>query len=262
MGALYMPEQIVCGYFDCSVFAGLSESPERVRTLYEIEYYLEDGLTVFSDGEAYPIKRAHVLIGRPGQRCNSLLPFKTKYIKCNAEGLLAKQLCALPPYFPVRNAYEAERLFDEVIAAQTDPSAPLELTAKFFSLLSLLSAEALTIQTPTDPSALAVSRAKQYIDRHFPEPIKLSDIAAAASLSPSYFHAVFSSMVGMTPHDYLTERRVRAASELLTLTSLTMPEIAERCGFANQQYLGTIFKSKIGMAPAQYRKKHLRGYLL
>lgn len=262
MEPLCIPTQIVCGYFDCSVFTGLSESPERVRTLYEIEYYLEDGLTVFSDGQAYPIKRAHVLVGLPGQRCNSLLPFKTKYVKCNAVGLLAEQLRALPPYFPVRHAYEAERLFDEVIAAQTDTRAPLELAASFFSLLSLLSADAHTSQTPTDPSALAVSQAKNYMDRHFREPIRLSDVATAVSLSPSYFHSVFSASVGMTPHEYLTDCRIRAAMDLLSLTSLTMPEIAEKCGFANQQYLGTVFKAHTGLSPAQYRKHHRRDYLV
>lgn len=259
---LSMPDQILCGYFDCSTFAGLSVSPERVRTLYEIEYYLEDGRSTFSDGTEYPIRRAHVLVGLPGQRCNSLLPFKTKYIKCNASGTLAERIAALPPYFPVRSSREVEHLFDGVIASQSESCDELTRAAAFFALLSHLSEEANAPRESTDPNTLVVTRAKKYVEEHLAEPVKLSDVAAAVSLSPSYFHTVFVSALNMTPHEYLTDCRVKAAMDLLSLTSLSMPEIAERCGFANQQYLGTVFKAHTGLSPAHYRKLHRRDYLV
>lgn len=259
---LSMPDQIICGYFDCSTFAGLSTSPERVRTLYEIEYYLEDGRSTFSDGTEYPIRRAHVLVGLPGQRCNSLLPFKTKYIKCNATGVLAEQIAALPSYFPVRSSRETERLFDSMITAQAEACDELTRAVAFFSLLSHLSKEANAPRESTDQNALVVARAKKYLEEHLADPIKLSDVAAEVSLSPSYFHTVFVSVLGITPHEYLTDCRVKAAMDLLSLSSLSMSEIAERCGFANQQYLGTVFKAHTGLSPARYRKLHRREYLL
>ena len=261
MKPLTLPDRLICGYFDCSTFAGLSASPERVRTLYEIEYYLENGLSTFSDGNEYPIRRAHVLIGLPAQRCNSLLPFKTKYLKCNASDELASFLASLPPYFPVCSAHRVETLFDALIAAQEEKDT-IRLAASFFSLLAALSEEAVTATRATAPAELAVAQAKQYVEEHYRDTIKLSDIASSASLSPSYFHTLFSTSVGKTPHEYLLERRIKAATELLSLTSLSMSEIAERSGFANQQYLGTVFKAHTGLSPVQYRKLHRRDYLV
>ena len=89
MNIITLPENIVCGYFDCSIFGNLRESPIRIRRLYEIEFYLEDGKLTYSDGVAYPIKKGCIRIGVPGESCNSILPFKTKYVKFSAEGELA-----------------------------------------------------------------------------------------------------------------------------------------------------------------------------
>ncbi|MBQ9773479.1 MAG: helix-turn-helix transcriptional regulator [Clostridia bacterium] len=261
MEAILLPDQIVCGYFDCSVFSGLSTSPERTRTLFEIEYYLEDGLTTFSDGHAYPIRGGHVLIGRPGQVCNSLLPFKTKYLKCNATGALATCLSALPPYFPVHRTYEVEQLLDRVIAAHTDGNA-LKLGAALLSLLLLLTEEARAQALTIDPIHRALRDAKRFIEAHYAEPIKLSDVAAAVSLSPSYLHARFSDQYAITPHEYLLQCRIKAAKDLLCMSDRSILEIAEACGFANQQYLGTVFKQAVGLSPGKFRREHRRDYLI
>jgi len=76
-----LPENIICGYCNCTEFGSLTVSPERVATKYEIELYLEDGRSTFSDGVEYKIKKNFIRITRPGQRRYSLLPFRTAYIK-------------------------------------------------------------------------------------------------------------------------------------------------------------------------------------
>ena len=258
------PDTLLCGYFDCSVFAGLTVSPERVRTLFEIEYYLSDGLTTYTDGKAYPIRRAHVLIGKPGERCNSLLPFQTKYLKFDADGPLADLLNLLPKFFPIRHTEKIESLLDTVIeaSAESSPLSEIRLGAAFCSLIELLCEDAERTAIADDPTEKAIQKAKQFVREHFGEPIKLSDIAASAALSPSYFHALFTASVGVTPHDYLQACRIASAQELLCMTSLSISEIAERCGFINQQYLGTVFRQKTGVSPAKYRKAYRQKYLV
>lgn len=51
-----LPYNIVCGYCDCSEFGELSVSPKRNAVKYEIEFYLEDGLSTFADDKEYKIK--------------------------------------------------------------------------------------------------------------------------------------------------------------------------------------------------------------
>ena len=258
-----LPTNLICGYFDCSVFGDLKISPERTRTLFEIEYYLEDGKTTFSNGIAYPIRRDFVHISTPGEVGNSLLPFKTKYVKFHAEGMLAEALSNAPRYFRVHNTFEVQALFDEILSLHALPkSKEMLLYGKLLTLLSLLLDEARAPQGAESFKYSAVFHAKEFIKKHFREPIKLCDLAKEVNLSPNYFHTLFSEVTGMTPHDYLMEYRLRIAKELLSTTPLPLSEIAERCGFGNQQYLSIIFKKTIGMPPKAYRIHCGRDYLI
>ena len=99
MENLFLSEKINCGYFDCSEFGTLKTSPERICTGFEIEYYIEDGLFTYLDKKEIPVKKDHILIARPGQKRNSLLPFKTMFLKFECGGLIAERLSSLPEYF-------------------------------------------------------------------------------------------------------------------------------------------------------------------
>ena len=113
---LLVPKNIVCGYFDCSIWGDLKQSPQRTRTLYEIDYYLEDGKYTYSDGMAYPIKKGYIHIGVPGESCNSLLPFKAKFLKFHAEGDIKARLESATRYFQTTHPHETERMLDEMIS--------------------------------------------------------------------------------------------------------------------------------------------------
>ena len=257
------PTNLICGYFDCSIFGELKISPERTRTLFEIEYYLEDGKTTFSNGIAYPIRRDYVRISSPGEVGNSLLPFKTKYVKFHAEGKLREILSIAPRYFRVYRTLEAQALLDEILSLYASPGQnEMRLYGKLLTLISFLLEEAKQPQGTDSFKRTTVLRAKDFIKKHYSEPIKLCDIAREVNLSPNYFHALFSEATGDSPHDYLVDYRIRIAKQLLSTTSLPLSEIAEQCGFGNQQYLSMIFKKKNGISPKAYRISYERNYLI
>ena len=257
-----LPSALYCGYFDCTIFGELAVSPKRTRRMYEIEYYLENGKNTFSDDRVYRIKKHYVLIGRPGEECNSELPFRTKFLKLEVEGSIAQQLDSLPSYFPALHTYEIEKHFDALIAmkAQGDGD-PLLMYSHLLSLLSYLIADGSMTEEKKSDVAIAVEKAKSYIHEHCAKPIKLSDVASAANLSPSYFHSVFTASSGMTPHAYLIACRIASARELLCATSLSIEEIAQRCGFGTQQYLTNVFKQQLGISPGRCRKNDRESYL-
>ncbi len=260
--SLIVPENIVCAYFDCSIFGDLKQSPLRKRTLYEIEYYLEDGKFTYSDGIAYPIKKGYIRIGVPGENCNSLLPFKTKYVKFSAVGLIREQIEAAPRYFPCRNPYETEKLLDELISLnQSYRINPLPLIGKLLVFISTVLDDS-KISAASDNTKDIVRKTKQYIETHAGDAIRLADIAEAINFSPNYLHAQFHRETGLTPREYLTEYRLKLASELLSTTSLPFSEIAEKCGFCNQQYMTALFKQKYQKSPRQFRKEAGHNYLI
>ena len=107
-----------------------------------------------------------------------------------------------------------------------------------------------------------IIKAKKYIEEHFKDPIKLSDIAFAVNLSPNYLHTRFRNEVGITPREYLIDCRLKKACELLSTTSKQISEIAGKCGFCNQQYLTLLFKKKYNITPIAYRKGSGCNYLI
>jgi len=259
---LLLPKNVVCGYFDCSEFANLTLSPRRQRTRFEIEFYLCDGKGLYSNENVWSIRKNHILIGKPGDVCNHDLPFRTKFLKFEADGALADRLMEATPYFCPSHPFETEELLDALIAMHSSPE--LDMYAFYGKLLSLLalvlqdSKASSNAQTPYDEVIL---RAKGYMEQNLSKQIRLSDIASSASLSPSYFHSMFTAACGITPHDYLLECRIRAAKHLLAVTSLSIGEIAEQCGFGTQQYMNYIFREKVGESPGRCRRAFRQDYL-
>ena len=260
MNGLILPRELICGYFDCSVFGDLKQSPLRQRTLFEIEYYLEDGRITYSDGVAYPIRRGYIRVGSPGEYSYSLLPFKTKYVKFMAEGRLADSLDALPRYFRSHNPYETEKMLDGIISLSSNSDNDVLLAGRLMTFIAHVIED--SKNSLISGGHDAINAAKEYMDAHIDEPITLSSVAEAVNLSPNYLHTLFKNTTGKTPRDFLTSRRLTLCAELLRTTSLPLSEIAERSGFCNQQYMSLLFKKSLGITPISYRKKMSRDYLV
>jgi len=104
-------------------------------------------------------------------------------------------------------------------------------------------------------------RVKQMLDfiRHnYSTRISLDDIARAALISKSECLRVFRSCFDMTPVQYLTRYRLELACHQLRTTSLSVKEIAGRCGFDDAGYFGRIFRKYYGITPKDYRRSYDR----
>ena len=96
--------------------------------------------------------------------------------------------------------------------------------------------------------------ALDWIDRHLDQVITSAILARQAGMSESHFRHVFAKAFGVSPRQYLRQRRLERARELLTLTSRPIGHIAVDCGFASQSYLTTCFKARHGVTPARFRR--------
>ena len=258
-----LPCDVNCGYFDsvsCGDFDGLTVSPHRIVTRFEIEYYLDNARSTYVDDIEYPIRRDHVRIVLAGQHVHTKLPFRSLYVKFSTTGLLADKMNAIPKYFLSVNPQQTKDLIGELILLQDNPSKQLLFYHKLFELLNLLEEDSALQDVEKRGNLNAVECAKRYMDTHFASPITLSDIAKSASLSATHFHKVFKTICRMTPLEYLTEKRINAAKEILCHTQISMAEIAEKCGYESQQYFSHVFKSETRETPSQYRKRLQENY--
>ena len=84
--------------------------------------------------------------------------------------------------------------------------------------------------------------------------LSVDDLTARVGASRSVLQRRFAAMLGQTIHDRIIDQRVKAAINLISNTELPLAEIAERCGFRHQEYMGVVLRERSGQTPAQYRK--------
>lgn len=83
--------------------------------------------------------------------------------------------------------------------------------------------------------------------------IPIAVLAAERGMSPTGFSHFFRARTGVTPAHFMTEVRVQEAARLLVGTRLTLGEIAERCGFANANHFGKVFRRFRHQSASAYR---------
>ncbi|QHW31088.1 helix-turn-helix transcriptional regulator [Paenibacillus rhizovicinus] len=101
------------------------------------------------------------------------------------------------------------------------------------------------------PSVLA---ALGYIRQHYANDVSLQTMAAHAGVTPEHLVRLFHAGQHPTPIRYLWQYRVVKATELLTLSGLTVGEIASRCGFKSAFHLSRLVKEQTGSTPTELRK--------
>jgi len=99
----------------------------------------------------------------------------------------------------------------------------------------------------------AMRRVREFVEVHLGESIDLSMLAGVAGLSVHHFARQFKQSAGVTPHVYLTQKRVERAQEMLVQTDLSLAEIAFAVGFFDQGHLARHFRHMLGTTPREFR---------
>jgi AraC family transcriptional regulator len=102
---------------------------------------------------------------------------------------------------------------------------------------------------------LKLRRVKEFVESHLDGPLSLQDLATSVELSAFHFARAFRRATGVTPHRFVTERRVARASELLVRSDLPIAEVAYAVGLASQSHLTRVFARSRGETPAAYRRR-------
>lgn len=100
-----------------------------------------------------------------------------------------------------------------------------------------------------------VQRALTLIDHDLSAHLSLKDIAKAISINPSHLSYSFKKETGMTLTQYVTERRIKKAKELLKNRSLQIQAVAQECGYYDVNYFSKVFKKETALTPTQFRDK-------
>ncbi|MEM1045278.1 MAG: AraC family transcriptional regulator [Pseudomonadota bacterium] len=99
-----------------------------------------------------------------------------------------------------------------------------------------------------------LKRLVQQIEADLGERISVKDLARSAGLSRSHFSRAFQAVTGNSPQEFIILRRLCRARDLLAQSDRSIAEIAAETGFASHAHLSTLFKKRLGVGPAAYRK--------
>lgn len=141
------------------------------------------------------------------------------------------------------------------IALGTGETGLLEAQSRFLGVLVQLiarHADSSPAIRPIGREPRAVRDARDYIEAHHSENLSITELASIARLSPFHFIRVFQRHLGIPPHAYLMQTRVRRAKALLQ-RGWRIVDAALETGFADQSHLSKHFKRTLGVTPGQYR---------
>jgi AraC family transcriptional regulator len=110
------------------------------------------------------------------------------------------------------------------------------------------------VPVPVGPGTLdprAVDRVAEYVDSALAGPITLDRLAAVAVLSPYHFARAFKGTTGLTPHGFVTSRRMDRARRLLRTEPVET--VGRKVGFSNLSHFRRVFRRHTGLPPSAYR---------
>ena len=104
--------------------------------------------------------------------------------------------------------------------------------------------------------SIYIKRAIAFIQNNYHRGIKVTDVVNYVCISRSYLHMLFQKSLDISPQEFLTKFRVSRARELLTVTELSIEEVAKSCGYQDVLVFSKMFKKVMGMPPSVFRKEH------
>lgn len=98
----------------------------------------------------------------------------------------------------------------------------------------------------------------EYIYRHINERITVKDLSGHTGLSLSYLSRLFKQELGISISDYIREKKIEKAQNLLKYSDYSVIKIANYLSFSSQSHFIQIFEKLVGMTPKKYRDRNYR----
>lgn len=158
-------------------------------------------------------------------------------------------------YFKVIERYIAEKNGDTTaLTDKSQKSYGLKSELEANAVMQILISRFLPDADPDD-SLIQFLDVIEYIDKNIEKEITVEELAGLYSLNKIYFSNKFAKHMGVSPSQFIINRRLEKAMELIKTSNLSLKEISYKCGFQNNLYFSRLFKKKIGMSPSEFKIK-------
>ena len=166
------------------------------------------------------------------------------------------KLSVYKPVFSDNSEHEVEAMFDRLLAVSTTlPNRYCKIMAQLYSIFGFLLDNAFDIKPEAVSPEFYLIKALDFIDANYQDDISVEDIAANAGINRKALYAVFKSLTGFSPKDYLIYYRMCKATALLKDENLSIEVVAVSVGYSDQFHFSKEFKKNVGVSPSVYRRR-------
>ena len=158
-------------------------------------------------------------------------------------GSAAAEIAGSKSVVHTENTYEAQKLLSRIVNDFTEGEDNLMSISWLLQFCELMRGNSNTV---TDKRILNVIK---YINKNYAANNSVEFYADMCGVSVDRFAHLFKKEVGVSPHKYITDVRVRQAKYLLEYSDLNVNEIACSVGFDDALYFSRIFKKYTGFSP-------------
>jgi AraC family transcriptional regulator len=155
----------------------------------------------------------------------------------------------------------ARQIVDEIDRGRrSDPAYLEQLGGVMFERLArVLAAEPDSGASAPQLQLVRLQSVVAHVKRQLTSDLSVERLAAIASVSVPHFRRVFRNAMGVPPHRYVLNERMKRAKELLVQGDWPMSMIADECGFASQSHLTRCWAKEFGITPTEYRARERHG---
>ena len=243
--------------------------PRHTHDFFTIGLVLRGAGTMWYRGAEHLARRGEVVVIPPGEvhtgsvaPGSDVLEYLAAHVPADVVAAYADGVDGCVPDL------EAPVILDEAVASQLrrlEHAVSGDLAARHAAEEALTNAVSLLVTrhrrhgtTPDSDRTVAprvVHIARELLDVCYRDNTQtsLKALALRTGVSPFHLVRVFTRAVGLSPHQYLVQTRIRHATELLT-QGLPCSFVAAMTGFADQSHLTTQFKRYLGITPASYQR--------
>ncbi|MFC4779276.1 helix-turn-helix domain-containing protein [Paenibacillus sp. GCM10023252] len=160
--------------------------------------------------------------------------------------------------FPIHAEAEPIRKLKQLCQEMNRKKDKYELALQAYEWMLSFTRWASGDERPSPQWPEPYERVAARIELHYYQPLSLDDLAAEAGLSRHHFCKAFRKLTGLTPMQYLRNKRIEQAAYLLSSTDKSIADIAVQTGFDTTSYFGKVFRSVVGRTPTEYREDRMQ----
>lgn len=154
-------------------------------------------------------------------------------------------------------AYNSSDLYISGLERCSTPEEVLDLHREMFDYFTRHMASIKKDRVYSRP----VIQCMDYIDLHLHMPIRLGELAEYVKLNSSYLSVLFKKETGVSVSEYIMNRRIDTAKNMLLYSEYSASQIGEILTFSSQSHFIRAFKKKEGITPREYQMLHSRDSL-